>query len=273
MKKFFTISFIFIFIYILCCLCVYVFQDKMLYHPYSERADILLVQKEIKNLKEVSYSLPDGKKVYAWYLKPKNGNKIVLYFHGNTGNLNYNSKRISFFEKEGFGVFLPEYQGFGNINGNISQSGLECDVRTALNWLLSHGYKEENIIIYGHSLGTYMATYAASFMHQTKKDVGLLVLESPFYSILEMAKDRFGWFLPVNLLLNDKFLTSDIINDIKTRIVIGHGKKDIVIPYRHGLRLFEHVRMEKFFFSSDNADHNTLPEEGFISFALSKAKK
>lgn len=269
-------------ILILICVCLlvyivflgilYTFQHKIIYHPNPQKPDLSEIRKDVPNVEEVSYILPNGKQLYAWYLKSSKTRKIIVFFHGNTGNLAFNSKRLSYFAQLGYSVLIPEYEGFGGIKGNLRQSELERDAKTALLWALSMGYKEQDIIVYGHSLGTYIALFASKFMAEEKSPVLMTVLEAPFYSLIDMGKNMFGNFIPVEWVMKDKYLSMEMIDKINSPLVIGHGKQDAVIPYSQGIRLFEKAKHPKTFFSSDLADHNTLPENGFIEAVLKDIK-
>ena len=269
-------------IVILICVCflvyipflggLYVFQHKLIYHPNPVKPDLSEIQKEVPGVEEVTYVLPTGKQMYAWYLKSDQSDKLVVFFHGNTGNLAFNSKRLTYFAKMGFSVLMPEYEGFGGIKGSLRQFELERDAKTALLWALSKGYKEENIIVYGHSLGTYVALYASKFMSEEKRPVRMTVLEAPFYSLVDMGKNMFGNIVPLTWLMKDSYPSMDLVEKINTHLVIGHGKADKVIPYAQGIKLFEKAKYPKTFFSSDTADHNNLPENGFIESVLKGVK-
>ncbi len=259
---------IFIGIYVLAAFLLYSFQKKFIFHPSSQKADISSLQEKINDVKEITYRLPNGKEVYAWYLKPQKNKKLIVFFHGNRGNLSTNTTQLPFFQKQGFGFLLPEYEGFGGIKGSLSQQELEQDAKTALLWALSNGYKAKDIIIYGHSLGTFVATSAAHFMATEKEPVHALILEAPFYSLIDMAKYMFGNIFPYELLLADKFETDKLISNIKTPLYIGHGKNDPVIPYAQGLKLYDKAPHPKVFFSDDTADHHQLPKNGFIDAVL-----
>ena len=111
------------------------------------------------------------------------------------------------------------------------------------------------ITIYGRSLGTTFATYVAS-----QREVEQLILETPFYSIVNEAQSRFSW-LPVSKLLNYRFLTYDYINQVQAPITILHGTNDKVVNYEHGKRLFDSVEsMKKSFITVPNGGHNNLIE-------------
>lgn len=258
------------FLYLIIAFVLYVYQKKFIFHPANKKAEISEIQEKIKKIQEITYQLPNGKQIYAWYLKPQKNKKLIIYFHGNSNNLEKNATQLPYFEKLGYGFLLPEYEGFGGIKGNLTQQELEQDAKTALQWALSKGYKPKDIILYGHSLGTYVATFAAHFMAQEHEPVFSLVLESPFYSIIDMARHKFGSVFPFSLLLKDKFETNNIIQKIQTPLFVGHGKNDTVVPYSQGLKLFEKAIHPKVFYSSETADHHSLPKNGFIDAVLGK---
>ena len=252
---------------------VYLVQEKAIYHPDTNKPNIKVAQEITPNITEVTYALPNKKEVFAWYLPAPKNEKIVVFFHGNSRNLERNLNQLNFFKKQNVGFFMPEYEGFGSIEGRLMQAELEQDVKAALLWLLDKGYKPQDIIIYGHSLGTYLAVYSAAFMAQEHQPVSAVVLEAPFYSLEYLAKKKFGWAIPVSLLLKDKFQSNELIAKIKAPLFVGHGKKDKIIPYDQGLKLYRNAHHEKTFFSSDLSDHNTLPQNGFIEFVFGLLKK
>lgn len=259
--------------YILFIGVLYLLQERLIFNPDTKKSDITAAQKIVPQMKEVHYYLPNGKKLYGWFLEPEKNNKVVIFYHGNSRNLERNLNQLSYFKKQKVGVFMPEYEGFGGIEGPVSQGGFEQDAQASILWLIDKGYRAKDIIIYGHSLGTYVAVHIAKFMAESQIPVSAVVLEAPPYSIELIAKKRFLGLVPVSLLLKDKFLTFSKIKDIHAPLFIGHGKKDKVVPYEQGLKLFEAAKQEKTFFSSDLADHNSLPQNGFIDFVFDLLKK
>lgn len=270
MKKILIISAIGGCLYISALGALYCLQTKMMYNPTTTKADIKKIEKIIPEIKEVEYYLPNGKKLYAWYKEPAEKKKLIIYFHGNSYNIEKFMKKMKRFIKNGYGILMPEYEGFGSISGNLTQKELENDTITAINWALESNHKESEIILYGHSLGTYLATYGAKYMNENKKPVFSLVLEAPFFSMVQMAKKRTYNLFPVSLVLKDKFLTHKIINDVNTRVLIAHGKQDKTIPYQQAQRLFDKIEKNKSFFLSETAHHNNLLEKGFFEWVLNE---
>lgn len=271
MKKIMKKSFVFIYsiilIYGFIVVGAYFLQSKLLYKPTESKSNIAVADRFFQNMQEVTYQLPSHKEVYAWYHAPERQKKIVVFFHGNAFNLEKNIVKMEPWIKAGYGLFAPEYQGFGGISGDFRQAQFEMDAKAALEYLYQKGYTNNDIILYGHSLGTYMATYTATQLGQ-KKPFNALILEAPFFSLLETAKSHTYDLLPLSLIMKDTYPTFELIDKVNTRTFVGHGKKDTVIPYQQGIRLFEKARHPKIFYSSDNADHNNLPDKGFIDAVL-----
>ncbi len=254
-------------VYLFLCVLLYAGQDKFLYKPRVEESRLAELQQKYPHLQEVTYLLPSGKQLYAWFQKPGKKGKIVLFAHGNSYNLNYVTSKITPWIDAGYGVLAVEYEGFGKLPGKPSQAALERAGQTAVKWLNGQGYQNKDIILYGHSMGTYVATFLAAEMGQ-EKPFDAVVLESPFLSLVEAAdvgaRRMFFVPFPVGILIKDKYPTDELIQKINTRLFVGHGKLDKTIPYAQGVALFNKALKEKAFFSSDKAEHHTLTEHGFF---------
>lgn len=247
-------------------------QRNFFYHPDTTHPDITKAHAVIKDLREVNYSLPDGRKVFGWFRKPTLKKKVVLYFHGNSYNIEYFAPKLQVWADAGYGVFMPEYQGFSDIKGILSQLSMEQDAKAAVAYLTSKGYEANQIILYGHSMGTYVATYTAMEMAKKNTPVNAVILEAPFTSLKETAQERTHHLIPIDSIMEKEYIypTIDIIKSVNAPVYIGHGKQDTTIPYALGKKLYETATHPKFFFSSDTADHNTLPQTGFIEAVMSE---
>ncbi len=253
--------------YVGLCLLFFVDSNRFVINPSREVSKLQEVQQKYPNLQKVSYSLPEGKRLYAWYQKPGKKGKIVLFTHGNSHSLNRFVGKITPWIDSGYGILAIEYEGFGEIPGHPTQFVMERDAKTAVKWLESQGYEHKDIILYGHSLGTYMATYLAAEMGQADP-FDAVILDAPFLSAARAAADigRNRYFVPfpVDWLIGDRFASDELIRKINTRLFVGHGKMDEVIPYYQGVELFNKALKEKAFFSSDLALHETLHQHGFF---------
>ena len=197
--------------------------------------------------------------VYGWYHAAPSANApTILYFHGNGGNLSHRTGRADVLAKAGYGVLMAGYRGYGGNTGTPSEQGLYADARAYVDWLRARGVRDDHIILYGESLGTGVATYiAAAYMPDAKA----LVLEAPYTSLVDLARPRF-FFVPVDLLMRDRFDSERRISSVHIPILIIHGRKDSVVPFRYGQRLFAAATGDKFFHEFPDAGHNDLYLKG-----------
>jgi len=188
----------------------------------------------------VTHEADDGVKLSSWYIPPKNGNdKIILYLHGNGGNISYRIGEYSLFLDENYGLFALDYRGYGNSKGSPSEEGLYKDARSAVKFIEDKGFNTENIILYGESLGSGIAIQLAS-----EKDFHAVILESPFTSMTNVAKEHYP-FLPVSLLLNHKFDSLSKLHNVDENVLIMHGDKDNIVPYKNGLEIFNNLKKNR----------------------------
>ncbi len=144
---------------------------------------------------------------------------------------------------------LIAWRGFSGNKGKPNEEGLYKDATASINWLNERGIKEENIIIYGESLGTAIATEIA----QNKNYAGV-ILESPFTSMIAAAKSKYPIF-PIKLLLKDKYESDKKIKNIKSPILIMHGEIDKIVPFRMGKKMFELANEPKYSYFSKYDNH------------------
>ena len=192
--------------------------------------------------------------LYFYVEQPKG---IVLYFHGRGGNLDNNMGRISHeFTDRGYDFFAIDYRGFGKSRGKLSEDALYQDADYSYNFLLDY-FPEDQIIIYGCSLGTGVATYVAS-RHRPKG----LILEAPYYSILDLTPRRVPYiprFL-IPILLKYHFRTDKWILNVDSPIHIFHGTDDELVPYASSTRLIELIeeKDDASLISIEKGRHNNL---------------
>ncbi|MFK5983691.1 MAG: alpha/beta fold hydrolase [Flavobacteriaceae bacterium] len=249
-KKLFIILFVLLNIYGLLCGVIYFFQENLIFLP------TVLTQEHVyemdNSFEEITLESNDGAQLNGLHFKVENPKGVVLYFHGNAGNLQRWGELTEFFVDKDYSVIVMDYRGYGKSTGKKSMEALYNDTEIWYDYAKQF-YKESEITVYGRSLGTTFATYISS-KHQPKK----LILESPFYSIEEVAKSRFP-FLPIKTLLHYKFPTYQYINEVSCPITIYHGTNDKVINYLQGKKLFESIKKpSKKLISISDGGHNDL---------------
>ena len=238
---------IFAVIYLLIIFLTYIFQRNLLYHPtennYSDDKLTISVEK-------IKIKTQDDITLLAWYHnKDIHDYKTILFLHGNAGTLENRIHKINHFKDINVNFLLIAWRGFSGNEGKPTEQGLYKDARSALKWLKNKGIKEENIIIYGESLGTGIATEIS----QNKNFAGV-ILESPFTSMIDTGKDKYP-FLPVKFLLKDKYESDKKIQNIIIPILIMHGKVDKIVPFDMGKKMYELANKPKYSYFSEYDDH------------------
>ena len=238
-----TILLTFVFIYFFILISTYVFQRNLLYHP-SEN-NYFGDQLEVK-IEKVKIKTQDNIELLSWYHnKNIDRYKTILFLHGNAGTLENRIHKINHFKDMNINFLLVAWRGFNGNKGKPTEKGLYEDARSAVVWLKSKGIKENNIVIYGESLGTGVATEIAQ-----KKNFAGVILESPFTSMIEAGKTKYP-YLPVRLLLKDKYESNKKIKNIKSPILIMHGKVDKIVPFYMGEKMYELANQPKYFYFSE----------------------
>src|SRR5690606_9417030 len=177
--------------YSLVVIVAYLIQRKLLYFPAPER--VSPISAGLPEVAERIISTPDGEEVLAWYGPAEPGHPTILYFHGNGGNLALRSERIRRYLERGQGMFMMSYCGYSGSTGQPSEEANIADARLAYETLISEGIQPSDIILYGESLGTGIATQIAA-----ERPIGGLILDSPFTSAVDVGSRR-SPYLPVSL--------------------------------------------------------------------------
>ena len=247
MNYFIHILLIFVLIYFFILISTYIFQRNLLYHPTENNysGDQILV-----SIEKVKINTQDSIELMSWYHnKNVNNYKTILFLHGNAGSLENRIHKINHFKDMNVNFLLVAWRGFSGNKGTPTEKGLYEDAESAVRWLKSKGVRENNIIVYGESLGTGVATEIA----QNKNFAGI-ILESPFTSMIDAGKDKYP-YLPVRLLLKDRYESNKKIKNINSPILIMHGKVDNIVPFHMGKKMYELANEPKYSYFSEYDDH------------------
>ena len=229
---------------------LYFLQEKLIFLPSKLPADYTYSFDE--SFEEIYITTEDGAKLNALHFKNENPYGVILYFHGNAGDLSRWGHEVQFLVKLNYDVVVMDYRTYGKSTGILSESALLKDARLFYEYTASQ-YPEQEIIIYGRSLGTAMASYLAS-----TEPSSLLILETPFYSLLDVAQNRFP-ILPVNSLLKYQFKSHRYLQAAECPIVIIHGDKDGVVPLASAKKLYESLDGKNVkFIVIEGGEHNDL---------------
>jgi fermentation-respiration switch protein FrsA (DUF1100 family) len=229
---------------------VYFMQKKLIFLPTKLAADYEYQFSE--PFEELFLEAEDGARLNAVHFKIENPKGLILYFHGNAGDLSRWGKIASELINYHYDVLIMDYRSYGKSTGDVSEQKLFDDATLFYKYALK-SYSEDNIIVYGRSLGTAVATFVAS-----KNNPKKLILETPFYNLEEIAKKRFP-FLPVKYLLKYHFLSNNYIEAVRCPVIIFHGTKDNIVPYNSGKNLSGLVPKDRLtFVSIEGGEHNDL---------------
>jgi uncharacterized protein len=242
---------------------LYFSQRNFIYLPDRGRPDA--ARAGVAGLREESVVTADDLTLLAWYLPPPRPDAlVVVYFHGNGGHIGYRSEALRRFAAAGWGALLPEYRGYGGNPGAPSEAGLLADGRAAMAFLRRQAIALDRTVIFGESLGTGVAVRMAAEQRQA---IAALVLESPFTSLTAIAHLQFP-FVPVSLLLQDRFDSIDQIMDVRGPILIAQGGRDTIVPPAQGRELLAAAPPPKELWVAPEAGHNDLVSFGVIEAAI-----
>ncbi len=233
--------------YLVIMIFIYFYQRNLLYHPSENN---YLNDKITFKYEEIFIKTGDNISLKSWFIKKDLSKfKTILFFHGNAGNLLNRVHKLNELNKLNINILLISWRSFSGNKGKPSENSLYYDANSVVNWLNEQGVNNSDIILYGESLGTGVATELAS-----KNSYAGVILESPFTSIADAAKIYYP-YLPVSLLLKDRYDSKSKIKKINSPILIMHGKKDNIVPQKMGLQLFENANNPKFSYFPDEDDH------------------
>ncbi|WP_369992709.1 alpha/beta hydrolase [Winogradskyella sp.] len=237
-------------LYVMIGSALYFFQEKLMFLP-STLAQDYKYQFDYP-FEELFLKIEDEATINALHFKAENPKGVILYFHGNAGDLSRWGKITEFFVEKRYDVLVMDYRTYGKSIGKLSEDAIYKDAQYCYDYLLER-YSENEITLYGRSLGTGIASYLAS-----KNNAKRLILETPYYSILDIAKHRFPMF-PVKQLLKYRFPTFQYLPKVKCPITIIHGTEDNVVPFSSGKKLSE-LESDIDFFTVKGGGHNNLIE-------------
>jgi len=231
---------------------VYIRQGIMIYYPTKEIAEtpgnIGL------DFEEIILKTEDNIDISAWYIPSENARGVVLFCHGNAGNISHRLDSIRIFHDLNLNVLIFDYRGYGKSKGSPTEKGTYLDAESAWGYLVNVKHVQpKKIILFGRSLGSAVAAEIA-LRHQARA----IIIESGFTSIPDLG-NKFFPYLPVRLISRFHYSTIDKVNKINIPKLFIHSPQDEMIPFEQGSRLFEKAAGPKEFLRITGS-HN----EGFL---------
>jgi fermentation-respiration switch protein FrsA (DUF1100 family) len=231
----------------------YFAQRSLQYFP--ERTRTAPAAAGFPQAEEIELVASDGERVIAWHVPPRGDKPVVLYFHGNGGALAWRAERFARIVADGTGLLALSYRGYGGSTGSPSEAGLLRDGEA----IYAHAaarYPPERLVLYGESLGTGVAVPLAA-----EHKVGKVILESPFTSAVDIGAAAYP-FLPVRLLMRDRFRSDERIAKVTAPVLVLHGERDTVVPIGYGERLYALISAPKKFVRFREGHHSDLDSHG-----------
>ena len=208
-------------------------------------------------LEDVWFQAADGTKLFGWYAEQSAGSAVLLWCHGNAGNMIHRLDNLRALYRLGFSVFLFDYRGYGKSRGRPSEEGLYQDAIGAYDHLTRvRRIRPERLVIFGRSLGGAVVGELA-----TQRPAMGLVLESCFPSIEAVARHHYLG-LPVHWLLGASFRLEDRLPQLSLPKLFVHGDRDDIIPIELGQRAYAAAKAPKEWYVVQGADHNDVPTVG-----------
>ena len=236
-----------------CCGCRSL-EQQVLFHPapLAEGTRAAMFAAE-----DVGFESGDGTRLHGWYFRHPEPRAVVLFCHGNGGNLTNWAKEVRQLREElGASVLIFDYRGYGRSEGKPSIAGILDDARAARAWLAAReGIGEREIVLMGHSLGGAVAVDLAA-----RDGAKALVVRGSFTSLPDIAGDHASW-LPASWLLSDELDSRAKLAGYSGPTLIAHGDADSLIPFHHGEELFQAAAGPKKFVPLAGAGHNDPPDD------------
>jgi fermentation-respiration switch protein FrsA (DUF1100 family) len=207
-----------------------VLERSFLYFP--ERVLVVTPTEVGLVAEEVWLQAADGVRLHGYWLSGR-GERALIWYHGNAGNISHrlpNARLLM--DHFGLDMLLVDYRGYGRSQGQPSEAGLYRDGLAMYAESRARGYRPEQVVLFGRSLGAAVALEVAR-----QQPAGAVILETPFLSIPTLARTLYPW-VP-SILVRSRFDNAAKVQQVLAPKLIVHGDQDEVVPLAHGQRLFE----------------------------------
>ena len=240
--------------YALFVLLIFFTQSRLVYFPGIGREVTVTPQAAGLTFESLRLRTEDGEELDAWWVPVAVPRGVVLFFHGNAGNISHRLEYLLMFHRLGYSTFIFDYRGYGRSTGTPSEEGTYRDALAAWRWLTDERrVRASDIVLFGESLGAAVASWLAA-RHAPRA----LILASTFTSVPNLGAEIYP-YLPVRLI--SRFRYDNVVNltSIRTPVMIAHSPQDEIIPYHHGEALYS-VASEPKQFLEMAGGHN----DGFV---------
>jgi fermentation-respiration switch protein FrsA (DUF1100 family) len=208
---------------------------------------------------DANFSSADGTKLHGWYAHVDQPVAVILFCHGNAGNVTHRADVVQAVQGMNAAIFVFDYRGYGRSEGSPNEPGVIADARAARAWLaMRAGVREQDIVLMGESLGGGVAVDLAA--HDGAR---ALVLEDTFTSLPDMAAYHYPW-LPAKWVMRGRLDSLANIGKYRGPLLMSHGTDDTIIPFQYAEKLFAAANEPKRFVTHHGADHNDGHSDEFL---------
>jgi fermentation-respiration switch protein FrsA (DUF1100 family) len=256
MRSLFSLLTVVASIYVVLALALYLFQGKMVFLSNLPGRALTASPNDIGlQYEEVLLDTSDGERLHGWYVpaarSPTDSRGVILFFHGNAGNISHRLDSIAIFHKLGLDTMILDYRGYGESTGKASEQGTYLDAEAAWNYLVNRRMvPPERIIVFGRSLGGAVGAWLGS-----QHTPAAMIIESSFSSGVDMAR-RLYPFLPARLLTRLHYPVAEYASRLDCPVLVVHSRQDEIIPFEMGLTIYAAVTQRKAFLEL-RGDHNS----------------
>ena len=214
-------------------LLLYFTQSHMVFFPGTGREIIAAPDRIGLPYEDVYLETADGLSLHAWFVPADKPRGVVLFMHGNAGNISHRLDSLQMFYRLGYSTLIFDYRGYGKSSGKPTEQGTYRDAEAAWQYLTSERrFPPCRIILFGESMGGAVAAWLAA-----QKTPAALVIASGFTSVPDLAQDLYP-FIPARRLARIHYNTREHLHRINAPVLIAHSPEDDIVPYRHGLALY-----------------------------------
>jgi hypothetical protein len=203
---------------------------------------------------------PDGERLHAWHLPGPPGAPLLLWSHGNAGNIGHRAPVMLALARRGLGILAYDYRGYGRSTGRPSEQGVYTDALAAHDDAIARGADPARIVCFGESLGGAVAVELAR-----RRACGALAVVSTFTRLADVGRHHYG---PLGLLAGDRFDALGRVAALRVPLLVAHAERDEIVPLALGRRLYEAAAGPKRFLLVPRARHNDVLDDPTLLEAL-----
>lgn len=203
---------------------------------------------------DVHIATSDGERLHGWYVPAAAARGVLLFFHGNAGNISHRLESIAIFNRLGLDVLIVDYRGYGQSTGKPGEKGTYRDAQAAWAYLLEErGLAPGRTVVFGRSLGGAVGAWLASQLPGDEAPAAVII-ESSFSSGADMARRLYPIF-PARLLTRLEYPVVEYVARLRSPVLVVHSRDDEIIPFPMGRAIYEAAPAPKSFLEL-RGDHN-----------------